>query len=325
MSILFKNKYYTTYKTMQKSINGFDVHGHRGARGLRPENTLPAFAKAIQLGVTTIEMDVGITKDKQIIVTHDMYVSSNICRRKNGTSVNNFIGFGPLVRNMTLKDLQELDCGSMNNSEIFPSPPRINVPGAIMPSLQQVFDLSKDIGNNKVCFNIEIKFIPFIDNKIYVQNFVKSVVKLVQENNLQDRVIIQSFDWNAIKMSKKLDPTIRTAALVADMQLRFCKSCWLDDISIPGDKLSSLSILKQAKHYIDIYSPDWKLIDPTHENYLKNTVQEIQKAGFLVIPFTPNNVKDLERVIDLGVDGAITDYPDRLINILKKRNIKIKK
>jgi len=299
----------------------FDVQGHRGARGLRPENSLSAFAEAFRLGVTSVELDVHLTKDDQLIVTHDNWVSPKLCRNPDGSRIRSFLGFGPFVRGTNLLDLQKLDCGSTSNQQTFPTPPRVNVPGSKMPTLQQVFDLAAATGHSRVRFSVEVKTIPVLESRDYIEKIVEAVVRTVRVNNLASRATIQCFDWRALAHSKSIAPEIRTAALLIGLQLKFCTGCTLNGIS--PTETTSLNLLRPARHYVDVYSPSWEMIDPDSNEYLGDTVQEIQQAGFPVIPWTPNSHEDLERVVDLGVDGVITDYPDRLIEILRTRGITV--
>ena len=135
----------------------FDVQGHRGARGLFPENTLVGFRKTIEMGVTTLELDLGLTKDFVPIVIHDPYINKNLCLDANGDSITtDTLGYGSLISNLTLKEIKTFDCGSLNpDVSRFPEPPRKNIPGEKIPTLQEVFDLLAKYPDKNIWLNIE--------------------------------------------------------------------------------------------------------------------------------------------------------------------------
>jgi glycerophosphoryl diester phosphodiesterase len=194
----------------------FDVQGHRGARGLFPENTLIGFRKTIEMGVTTLELDLGLTKDLVPVVSHDPYLNQNLCLDSNGDSIaTDMLGHGPLISNLTLKEIKTFDCGSLNPDVLrFPQPPRKNIPGEKIPTLQEVFDLLAKYPNNNIWLNIEIKVEPESQITPPIDVFVKAVLKVVNQNNATAKVNIQSFDWEVLESVKNHDPYIKTAALL---------------------------------------------------------------------------------------------------------------
>lgn len=190
-----------------------DVQGHRGARGLLPENTLVGFEYAIDLGVTTLELDVGVTKDLHVVAYHDEYISESICTSTIDTlSLKNRLPY--LLKELTLEQVKSFDCGTKNpDISRFPEPPRANVPGETIPTLDEVFQLATN-KESLVRFNIEIKLDPTKNRTVPLEIFVQSVVDVIQKNNMTDRVVIQSFNWAVIERVKKLQPKITTAALL---------------------------------------------------------------------------------------------------------------
>ena len=305
----------------------FDVQGHRGARGLLPENTLEAFREALELGVSTLELDLGMTGDGVVVVSHDPYINGAICRSPDGRRIR---GRGPLLKDLTLAQVQAYDCGSLNPSRRrFPEPPRRNVPGARIPTLAEVFRLTRVFGDEAVQFNIETKIHPELPTTLPMETFVDAVVAVVREHGMEDRVILQSFDWRSLRRGKALEPRLRTAALLTPDTLRGAAggpSPWLDGCDLDaagGTSLGLLEAIRKDGDFVDIFSPDWVLINPRSHHFLGSTVVEIQAAGFPVIPWTLNASRDLERALDLGVAGIITDYPDRLLEILHRRGVPV--
>jgi glycerophosphoryl diester phosphodiesterase len=305
-----------------------DIQGHRGARGLFPENTLIGFRKTIEMGVTTLELDLGLTKDLVPVVSHDPYLNQNLCLDANGDSIaTDTLGYGPLISNLTLKEIKTFDCGSLNPDVLrFPQPPRKNIPGEKIPTLQEVFDLLAEYPNNNIWLNIEIKIVPKSQVTTPVDGFVKAVVQVINQNNAAGKVNIQSFDWQVLESVKIQAPYIKTAALLGQSTFKSINdsvpSPWLNGIHFENSGGTALAILHEAQNYVDIFSPSWRLIMPKDSLFLGNTVNELKNNGFPVIPWTINRTKTMEKVILLGVDGIITDYPDSLLMVMKKMGIK---
>ena len=305
-----------------------DIQGHRGARGLFPENTLIGFRKTIEMGVTTLELDLGLTKGLVPVVCHDPYLNQNLCLDANGDSIEtDTLGYGPLISNLTLKEIKTFDCGSLNPDVLrFPQPPRKNIPGEKIPTLQEVFDLLAEYPNNNIWLNIEIKIVPKSQVTTPVDGFVKAVVQVINQNNAAGKVNIQSFDWQVLESVKIQAPYIKTAALLGQSTFKSINdsvpSPWLNGIHFENSGGTALAILHEAQNYVDIFSPSWRLIMPKDSLFLGNTVNELKNNGFPVIPWTINRTKTMEKVILLGVDGIITDYPDSLLMVMKKMGIK---
>ena len=305
-----------------------DIQGHRGARGLFPENTLIGFRKTIEMGVTTLELDLGLTKGLVPVVTHDPYLNQNLCLDSNGYSIaTDTLGYGPLISNLTLKEIKTFDCGSLNPDVLrFPQPPRKNIPGEKIPTLQEVFDLLAEYPEKNIWLNIEIKISPEFKVTAPIDVFVKAVVQVIEHNNAANKVNIQSFDWRVLESVKIQAPYIKTAALLGQSTFKSINdsvpSPWLNGIHFENSGSTALTMLKKAENYVDIFSPFWQLIMPEDSLFLGNTVKELEKNGFPVIPWTINRTKTMEKVILLGVDGIITDYPDSLLMVMKKMGIK---
>ena len=311
-----------------KDIAFLDVQGHRGARGLFPENTIEGFKRTLELDISTLELDLVITKDHIPIVYHDFYINPNLCLDENGDSINN--KKSDLIYDYTLREIKQYDCGSLNpDIKRFPEPPRINIPGEKIPTLYEVFDLIHEYPNRNIWLNIEIKFNPEKQLTAPINIFVSEVIKIIKKYNSTDNVNIQSFDWEVLEIVKSIDPSILTAGLLDYSTVKSSNdsipSPWLNGIHFENTGGTSLSILNEANKYIDVFSPNWKLVLPNHSRYLGNTFTEIQNIGFTVIPWTINRTDIMINLIKEKVDGIITDYPDSLLMVMREMNIHIKK
>lgn len=268
----------------QKSL---DIQGHRGCRGLYPENSIPAFKKAIELGVNTLELDIVVSKDRKVVVSHEPYMSSLICTKANGEDISKDEELSFNLFEMTFEEIQQFDCGLKYISR-FSEQVKLAVK---KPLLVEVFQLSKDQSSN-VRFNIEIKSQPEYYG-IYVpypEEYVSLVMQLVTSYDMLDRVTIQSFDLNILEEVYRVAPEVDIALLVEENE------------SI-SDKLKRLSFKPT------IISPYFKLLNGAR-------VKNYRNQEFKVIPWTVNSISDLKEVLSWEVDGIITDYPNRLIELV---------
>lgn len=282
----------------------FDLQGHRGARGLMPENTLAGFEHALRLGVTTLELDVAVTADGVPVVSHDPALNPALTRDANGHRLQ---GPGPLIRSLSLAQLQTYDVGRIdsgsNYGRAFPAQQARD--GETIPTLASVFALTRRLGADTVRFNIETKIFPDRpDDTPDVTRFVDAVLAVVREAGMVRRVTIQSFDWRSLRLVQQREPAIATAYLtIASPRLNNVR----DDAWTGGMKWrdhASTAHMVQASGGA-IWSPNANEIDAP-------AVRAAQQLGLRVIPWTVNEPSDMERLIGWGVDGIITDYPDRL-------------
>lgn len=293
------------------AADDFDVQGHRGARGLWPENTLAGFAHALELGVTTLEMDLGVTRDGAVVVAHDPFVNPKLCLGPDGAPLAG--ERGPLLRDLTLQEVQAYDCGSLNPDPTrFPEPPRVNLPGQRIPTLREVFALVRERGDERVRFSVEIKTRPGEDDTLPLSEFVAAVVGVLRDEGDVARATVEAFDWRALILAKQLEPELQTAALLA--QLDPLWQAGLDAQETGG----VLGMLERLSGSIDVFSPWWRMLVPG-DDYLGVEVSEYQAAGFRVVPWTVNAPEPMRALLRLGVDGLITDYPDRLLAALAER------
>lgn len=279
--------FFVTSMTMGQYIPKFDVQGHRGARGLKPENTIPAFLTALDYGVTTVEMDLAVTKDKQLVLSHEPWMSSEICFDGDGNSFTEKDEKKFNIYQMTYGEVTKYDCGSKVNSK-FPEQEKIAV---CKPLLKDVIvaieDHIKSSTRYEVDYNIEIKSSAEGDNKFHPspEEFSDLVYNLLDEYLPMERVVIQSFDFRVLKYWHKKYPTVRLAALVENTR-------------------SVDSNLRALGFNPSVYSPYYKLLTKQKVNYLHN-------KKIRVIPWTVNEDSDMLSMKAMGVDGFITDYPDR--------------
>jgi len=313
----------------------FDVEGHRGARAARPENTLAAFRYALDRGADTLELDTGVTKDGELVVLHDRKINGAHC---TGPYV------GQLVRDLTLAQIKELDCG--NTDPGFPA--QVAQPGERIPTLQEVFDLVRERGDDRVRFNIETKLSPLVDDTAPYDVFTAKLVDAIEAAGLEERAMIESFDWRTIRLADRLNPRIDTVALVWQFAGTDCDDpadeCSLQavigDPSVKSPWTGGLDWweLRDVGRLVEsagaeVVSSNWQVHDPnlghveSDDYYLKQDpamyhgppVPELQERGLRVVPYTVNDEPTMQRVIDLGVDGIISDDVD-LLQLVAKRN-----
>lgn len=265
----------------------FDLQGHRGARGLRPENTIPAFILALDSGVTTVELDLAVSKDKQLVVSHDSWMSSDICRQPDGSTISDNEEKKFRLYDLTYDEIRKFDCGSLGNPK-FPEQVKME---AAKPLLKDVIIAVehhiRSYGLYEVDYNIEIKSTPSGDDKLHPSPEVFSdlVYNLLDQYLPLQRIVIQSFDFRVLKYWHEKYPEIRLSALVENTN------------SVDAN-------LKALGFKPAIYSPHYKLLN-------KEKVDYLHKQKIRVIPWTVNEISDMKKILQLKVDGFITDYPDR--------------
>jgi len=296
--------------------SAFDLQGHRGARGLAPENTLPAFAAALSAGVSTLELDTAITKDGVVVVSHDARLNPDITRGTDGRWLNPTTR---AVRELTLDELGRYDVGRIKpGSEYsyrFPDQKRIDK--VYMPTLSQVFQLARRAGNSEVRFNIEIKTSPKSPgDTLAPEDFAKALLALIEREGMGSRVIIQSFDWRALKAVQALAPSIPTSYLSSQQRS-------LDNIAAgaPGGSAWTAGIQFSDHGSIPkmVKAAGGAVWSPYYPELSAELVKEARALGLRVIPWTVNKTEDMARLIDWGVDGLITDRPDFLRDVMAEK------
>jgi glycerophosphoryl diester phosphodiesterase len=290
---------------------GFDAQGHRGARGLLPENTLPAFEAALDLGVTTLELDLHFTQDGEVVVWHDPLIEKEKCRLPAGSDAPD--PKNPLRRifisQQPLAVVQAYQCDQNPDSDRFPEQSAIALPLAgadyHIVTLSELFDFvatyataegkSAEQRTNASTINFNIETKRNVEHPEYINDdftggtagaFELTIRDIVREYGLSERIVIQSFDHRSLRVIRAIDPDIRLAALTTNGEAK----------------------IKVYNGYkFDIWSPNYN--DVTQER-----IAEAHTVGLLVVPWTVNDSADMSRLIEWGVDGLISDRPDLLLN-----------
>lgn len=293
--------------------HAFDLQGHRGARGLVPENTLPSFRKALELGVDTIECDMAITKDDVVVIYHDLRLNPDITRGPDGQWLDKP---GPDIRDLTFDELQKYDVGRINPGSKYAKdfPDQQPVDGTRIPRLSDLFDLVKKSGNAGVGFDCETKLSPLEpEATLPPEAFAKRVVAEIRKHGMAGRTMIQSFDWRTLQVVQKEAPEIRTMYLSSPRTLKpeadGRPSPWLAGFA-PEQHGSVPKAVKAAGG--KIWAPNQTYLTP-------ELLAEARSLGITVIPWTVNAPAMMTKLLDMGVDGIITDRPDILKAEIAKR------
>jgi len=285
-----------------------DIQGHRGARGLAPENTLPAFARALAIGVTTLEMDCGITKDGVVVVSHDPALNPDITRGSDGKWLE---GSGPAIWSLAYRDLERFDVGRINPASAYARrwPEQQAVDGTRIPRLADVFALVKKGGNETVRFNIETKISPLEpDETTTPEDFARKLILAVRSAGMAERTAIQSFDWRTLGVVQKEAPEIATVYLTSvggfmdNIQAKG-ESPWTAGHRVRDHGGSVPRMVKAAGGAV------WS---PYRGDLTREAVKEAQALGLKVVVWTVNEPGGMRRLIEWGVDGIISDRPDIL-------------
>jgi glycerophosphoryl diester phosphodiesterase len=271
----------------QVYIPTFDLQGHRGGRGLWPENSIGGFLNAIDSGVTTIELDLVITKDKQVVVSHDPWMSSAICRQPDGSAIDKQDEKKFNIYEMDYAEVRQFDCGSIRHPDYPEQVPVSSFKPLLRDVIVAVERHIKSYSLYEVDYNIEIKSSPSGDGKFHPSPEVFSdlVYNLIDQYLPLERVVIQSFDFRVLRYWHEKYPHIRLSALVSDAR-------------------SVEAHLKELGFEPSIYSPNYRFLSREKVDYAKSKKMR-------VIPWTVNDVSDMRRMLEWRVDGFITDYPNR--------------
>jgi len=290
--------------------HAFDLQGHRGARGLAPENTLEGFETALRIGVATLELDLAMTKDGVLVVSHDRRLNPDHTRGPDGQFLARE---GPSIRSLTFAEVRQYDVGRLKPGTDYAKtfPEQKSADGARIPALTELFDLAKRLGANHVRFNIETKITPTSGAETPdPETFAAAVAKAVREAGLVGRVSVQSFDWRTLMALKRIAPEIERVCLTAEA------------ISFDTIRRGAPLLPRWTAHlYIDdfagsvprmVAAAGCQVWSPLYRNAKAGEIAAAKALGLKVIPWTVNDPAHMEHLIALGVDGIITDYPDRL-------------
>lgn len=263
------------------------VHGHRGARAAMPENTLPAFQYAIEQGVDVLEMDMAVTKDNVIVMSHDPEINSTIC---SGPA-----GLPKAIRELTLAQVKQFDCGSKVNPEF---KQQKTVPGTRIPTLDEVFAATKQA---KVEYNIETKISPKKPELApSPEEFVSLFLEIARKHRLESRIILQSFDPRTLVAISKQEPKIRLSLLTPTSIMDAMKN-WVEACQAAGGA---------------------KIVSPHYRTVTKGRVEEAHQAGLQVVAWTANDAGEWQKLVENRVDAIITDDPAGLIAWMKSKKLR---
>jgi len=265
-----------------------DVQGHRGARGYLPENTLPAFARALEMGVDTLELDCGVTRDGVVVVHHDRRLNPDIARGPDGKWV---AAPAPTITSLTFEELQRYDVGRLRPGSEYAKrfPHQKPIDGTRIPRLAALFDLARNSG---VRFNIEPKSdLEAPQDTLPPEPFAKALLAEIRKASLEKRTTVQAFDWRSLKVVEREAPEMGTVY------------CTEGDNSDPAK----------------VHAAGGRIWSPNFAELSERKLAEARKLKMRITVWTVNQPADIASMIDAGVDGMASDYPDRVIELLKKR------
>lgn len=299
-------------------VGGFDLQAHRGGRGLAPENTLAAFANAMDLGVSTLELDIGLTADNMVVISHDTALNPDHTRDANGAWLP---ATGPTLRTMTLAQVQSYDVGRLNPASNYGKSFAGQQPrdGERIPTLAALFAMVKARGDERIRFNIETKLDPTKPAETAPpEAMVRALLAEIDKAGMASRVTLQSFDWRALALVGQLAPQLPRAYLTSPRTVR--DSRWTQGLD--AGSFASTPLLVQAA--ADQGSGRRKapvIWSPAFATLTAAEVQQAHALGMTVLPWTVNQRADMLRLIDMGVDGVITDFPDVLREAMRERGL----
>ncbi|MBK0394124.1 glycerophosphodiester phosphodiesterase [Ramlibacter algicola] len=301
-----------TLATCAFAAHAIDLQGHRGARGLRPENTLPAFEHALRLGVTTLEMDAAITSDGVVVISHDPALNPDLVRGADGQWITTPV----VIRSITYEQTQAYDVGRLRPGGSYGKsfPDQQPVDGTRIPKLAEVFELVKRLKADHVQFDIETKIdLRNPQNTLEPEPFVQKLLEVIRAHGMEDRVMVQSFDWRTLQVLHKLAPRMRTVYLTTQSPRGSNLDSPIYSAGFTLAQHGSVPAMVKAAGGTT-WSPNYQALTP-------DLVKQGQALGLQVIPWTVNEEADMGRLLDWGVDGIISDRPDRVRNVLKARGL----
>jgi glycerophosphoryl diester phosphodiesterase len=297
-----------------QASHALDLQGHRGARGLAPENTLAAFQKAMALGVTTLELDIAITADGVPVISHEPALFEGTTRDAQGHWLT---ARGPLIKTLTLAQLQAYDVGRLNPEHPYGKQfaQQVAVDGQRIPTLASLFKLASELGAKDVQFNIETKVFPNRpDDTLPPDQFLNILLATLRQAGMVQRATLQSFDWRTLQLAHQLEPGLRTVYLTIQRPSMN---------TVPDDGSWTAGMLPRSYESVPhmVKAAGGTAWSPFFGDLSQSLVEQSHKLGLQVIPWTVNDPTDMQRLLDWGVDGIISDYPDRLRAVAGQRGI----
>jgi glycerophosphoryl diester phosphodiesterase len=292
-----------------------DLQAHRGGRALAPENTLAAFSNAIAMGVNTLELDIGLTADDVVVISHDTALNPDHTRDAQGFFLR---AKGPPIRSLPLAKLQTYDVGRIDPTSNYarPFPKQLPRDGERIPTLASLFERVHEMGADQVRFNIETKVDPTLpEETASPEQMVRALLAEIDKAGMAQRVTIQSFDWRTLALVGQQAPQMPRAYLTSAHTLK--DSRWTGGLRIEDFGGTAPRLVKAAAgdaKGIVIWSPAYAELTPA-------LVKEAHALGLLVLPWTVNERPDMARLMDWGVDGLITDDPAILRDVMSERGL----
>lgn len=322
----------TTPAQAERPDDRFDLQAHRGGNGLFTESTLEGFGNALELGVTTLELDTQVTADGAVVVTHDRQISAAKCRDTAPTVPGDpeFPYVGKYITNLTLDQVKTVECGYQQ----LPQFPDQQLSTGPMIELADLFKLVKQYRANTVTLNIETKVEAGAPHETAPRaQFVSAVIEEIQKHRMGRQVTIQSFDWGSLRLVEKLAPSLPRIALTNGTFLQVGQpgaSPWLGGLD--ADDYDGDLVAMAQELGVDAISPvhgnpqNGKIGDPGYQPYVTaQMVAAAHEAGMEVIPWTVDDPDTMRYLMGLGVDGLITDRPDRLREVMREQGMKLPK
>ncbi len=272
---------------VSQTPTSIDLQGHRGARGLAPENTLPGFERALAIGVDTLELDVGVTRDGVVVIHHDRRLNPDLARGPDGKWVT---APAPTIFSLSFRELQHYDVGRIRPGSEYARrfPHQKPVDGTRIPRLADLFAQVKD---SKVRFNIETKLIAEAPGETLApEPFARALLAEVRKAGVATRTTIQSFDWRTLKLVEREAPEIRTAYLTSG----------------------------KASDPAKVHAARGRVWSPSFQDLDEDKLRAARSLGLTLVVWTVNEPADIRRVLEMQVDGIISDYPDRVKEELKR-------
>jgi glycerophosphoryl diester phosphodiesterase len=296
----------------------FDLQGHRGARGLAPENTLPAFALALSIGVTTLELDIGISADGVAVISHDTRLNPDITRGPDGRFLD---GPGPLIHASSLAELRRYELGRIKPGSRYAAqfPDQVPVDGTRLATLAELFALVRQSGNTAVRFDIETKISPLAPaDTLPPEAFARSLITAIREAGMAARCSVQSFDWRTLQVVQREAPEIATVYLTAQQR-------WMDTIGAdsPADSPWTAGLRWRDHGSVPrlVHAAGGKVWSAYFGDLDAAAIAQAHALGLQVLAWTVNEPAQINRLLDLGIDGLISDRPDRVRSAMAERGL----
>jgi glycerophosphoryl diester phosphodiesterase len=295
-----------------------ELQGHRGARGLAPENTLPAFLAALRVGVHVLELDVGLTRDGVVVIGHDPTLNPDIVRDADGRFLE---ARGPAIASLSFAELQRYDVGRIKPGTRYAGlyPAQQGADGVRMPRLADLFALVKERGDTSVRFNIETKLSPLAPQQTAAPEVMaRALIDAVRAAGVAARTTIQSFDWRTLAVVQKEAPDIPTVYLSAQQN-------WLDNIGAgkpePSPWTAGIAFAAHGSVAKMVKAAGGRIWSPFFGDLDAAKLAEAKALGLKVVVWTVNDPAQIERMLELGVDGVITDRPDLAREVMQRRGL----